>query len=86
MVDSLAALDRYPWSGHGSVMGKVDCDWHDTAYVLNWFGKSLKQARRVYRIFVEKGIAMGQQPQRHWAYHLLKLQSFLAFQPREFQK
>jgi REP-associated tyrosine transposase len=62
MVDSLAALDRYPWSGHGSVMGYVENGWHETGYVLSWFGKRLKQARRAYRIFVERGIAMGQQP------------------------
>jgi len=62
MVDSLEALDCYPWSGHGSVMGYVEYGWHETGYVLNWFGKRLKHARGVYRIFVEKGIAMGQQP------------------------
>jgi REP-associated tyrosine transposase len=62
MVDSLEALDRYPWSGHGSVMGYVEYGWHETGYMLSCFGKRLKQARRAYRIFVERGIAMGQQP------------------------
>lgn len=62
MVDCLSALDCYAWSGHRSVMGNVAYEWHDTEYVLNWFGKRLKSARQVYRIFVEKGIAIGRQP------------------------
>ncbi len=62
MVESLPSLDRYAWSGHGSVMGQVAYEWHDTEYVLNWFGKRLKQARQNYRCFVEKGVAMGRQP------------------------
>ena len=62
MVDSLSALDYYAWSGHGGVMGHVAYEWHDTEYVLNWFGKRLKQARQVYRGFVEKGIEIGRQP------------------------
>jgi putative transposase len=62
MVDSLSALDRYPWSGHSSVMGHAEYDWHDTAYVLGWFGKRLKHARQTYRRFVEGGIEMGRQP------------------------
>ena len=62
MVDSLAALDRYPWSAHGSVLGSAEYDWHVTGYVLNWFGKRLKHARQAYRIFMERGIAIGQLP------------------------
>jgi REP element-mobilizing transposase RayT len=62
MVESLSALDRYEWSGHGSIMGHGTYEWHDTEYVLSWFGKRLKEARRNYRVFVEKGVAMGRQP------------------------
>jgi putative transposase len=62
LVDSLAALDRYPWSGHGCVMGYVEYSWYEIGYVLNWFGKTLKHARRAYRNFIEKGIEMGHQP------------------------
>ncbi len=46
MVDSLSALDRYEWSGHGGIMGHGIYEWYDTEYVLSWFGKRLKEARR----------------------------------------
>ncbi len=31
MVDSLSALDRCEWSGHGSIMGHGIHEWHDSA-------------------------------------------------------
>jgi hypothetical protein len=61
MVDSLSSMDRYAWSGHGSIMGQVAYQWHDTEYVLNWFEKRLKQARRNYCDFIEKGVGMDRQ-------------------------
>ncbi len=39
LVKSLTKLDRYRWSGHGAIMGKVKCDWQHRDYVLRWFGK-----------------------------------------------
>jgi len=62
MVESMMGLDRYAWSGHSGIMGHKAYDWHDTAFVLNWFGKRRRSARLSYRNFVEKGIAMGRQP------------------------
>ncbi|MDA8141019.1 MAG: transposase [Desulfobacteraceae bacterium] len=62
MVESIASLDQYPWSGHSSIMGHSAHDWHDAVFVLNWFGKRMRDARLAYRDFVEKGIAMGRQP------------------------
>jgi putative transposase len=62
MVGSMTALDHYPWSGHSGIMGHKAHDWHDTAFVLNWFGNRMRSARAAYRNFVEKGIAMGRQP------------------------
>ncbi|MFC1578356.1 transposase, partial [Thermodesulfobacteriota bacterium] len=34
MVKSLSKLDRYRWSGHGAIMGKVKYDWQDRDYTL----------------------------------------------------
>ena len=62
VVDSLSALDRYPWSGHSGIMGHVPYEWIDADYVLNWFGKRLKQARQSYHNFVENGLGMGRRP------------------------
>jgi putative transposase len=43
-------------------MGRVDHEWQDTAYVLEWFGKRGKGARSQYRDFIEKGVTMGKRP------------------------
>jgi REP element-mobilizing transposase RayT len=62
-VKSLAKLDRYRWSGHGVIMGKVDYDWQDRDYVLRWFGQKEGAAKKNYRQYVEKGIAQGRRPE-----------------------
>ena len=62
MVDSISALDHYPWSGHSGIMGHLSSEWADVEYVLNWFGKRLKQARQAYHNFIVKGVGMGRQP------------------------
>jgi REP element-mobilizing transposase RayT len=62
IVESLAELDHYYWSGHSALVGRVEYSWQDTAYVLKWFGEDLKEARQVYKQYVEHGIALGSQP------------------------
>jgi REP element-mobilizing transposase RayT len=34
IVESLAELDHYYWSGHSALVGRVEYSWQDTAYVL----------------------------------------------------
>ena len=69
------SLDKYPWSGHSVLIGKQKnplvpeiplADEKDKYLaektvedVLQYFGKNLKEARRRYRVFVEKGIKHG---------------------------
>lgn len=62
VVDKLVKLDRYEWSGHSVVMNYRKNDWQDREYVLKWFGDKEGEARRLYRAFVEKRIAMGDRP------------------------
>jgi len=62
LVDSLAQLDRYRWSGHGALMGKVKNEWQDDEYVLSWFGRRVGEARREYRHYVSEGISQGRRP------------------------
>jgi putative transposase len=62
IVKSVIELDSYQFSGHSALMGKVQNSWQDCGYVLKWFGKERRQARRHYRQFVEMGIALGRQP------------------------
>ena len=63
LVKSLAQLDRYRWSGHSVILGKVKNDWQDQDYVLKWFGKKEGEARRAYRNYVKKGIDQGRRPE-----------------------
>jgi REP element-mobilizing transposase RayT len=63
LVKNLIHLDRYPWAGHGVLMGKVEYSWQDVDYVLSWFGKGAGQARRLYRRFVADGIDQGRRPE-----------------------
>jgi len=62
VVDTLAKLDRYKWSGHSVMMNHRKNNWQDREYVLKWFGAKEGEARRSYRAFVEKGIAIGGRP------------------------
>ena len=75
LVEDLKTLDKYPWSGHSALIGKqknplvpeIPLAIKEDEYlaektvedVLQYFGKSLKEACRRYRQFVEKGIKQG---------------------------
>ena len=59
LVRNLAQLDRYRWSGHGVLMGKITNDWQDRDYVLKWFGKKEGEAKNAYRNYVKKAIGQG---------------------------
>lgn len=63
LVQNLERLDRYAWSGHGVLVGKLKYSWQDADYVLSWFGKRAGQARRVYRHYVAEGIDQGRRPE-----------------------
>jgi len=59
LVAGMKELDRFAYCGHGVLMGKVDAQWQNTAYVTRLFDNHLPTARRRYRQFVQKGIADG---------------------------
>ena len=59
LVPNLSKLDRYSFSGHSVVMGRHSNNWQDADTVLRLFGENVAAARRQYRAFVEKGIALG---------------------------
>lgn len=63
LVKSLTQLDRYRWSGHGVIMGKIEYNWQNRDDVLKWFGKKEGEAKNAYRNYVEKGIAKGRRPE-----------------------
>jgi hypothetical protein len=59
IVSDLAELDRFRWSGHAVIMGQASLPTQATEEVLLYFGKRAAEARRLYRAFVEDGIAVG---------------------------
>lgn len=63
LVKDMDALDRYRFSGHGSIMGKTENGWQSVNEVLLLFGSKSAAARRSYREFVVKGVEMGRQPE-----------------------
>ena len=63
LVNGIGALDKYPYSGHSTLMGMVKNEWQDTEYVLGWFGKGIKQARSRYHDFIKEGVSMGKRPE-----------------------
>jgi REP element-mobilizing transposase RayT len=63
LVESLSELDRYPWSGHSVLLGKLENDWQDSDYVLKWFGSGRREARRIYRQFIQRGVNHGRRPE-----------------------
>lgn len=62
-VADLSALERYPWSGHASLLGRIKTDWQAIDYVLGWFGGTAKAARKAYREFVAQGEHRGRRPE-----------------------
>ncbi len=63
LVKSLTHLDRYRWSGHGVLMGKIKNEWQNRDYVLRWFGQKQGEAKKAYRSYVKKGIDQGRRPE-----------------------
>jgi len=59
MVESLDALDHYPYSGHSVIMGFWKREWQDVDTVLGYFGRRERVARRKYRVYVEQGVRQG---------------------------
>ena len=44
-------------------MGKGDCDWQETKYVLSCFGKSILEARENYYSYMKEGMDQGRRPE-----------------------
>jgi len=62
-VEKIKDLDKYPYSGHSAILGKVRNDWQQIDYVLALFGERKTDARKAYRQFIEKGISQGRRPE-----------------------
>ena len=63
VVPDLRALDRYPWTGHSALLGRVRRPWQAVAAILERFHRTAGEARRRYRAFVAEGVAQGRRPE-----------------------
>lgn len=63
LVEDLNFLEKYPWCGHGILMGRFKNEWQDRDHVLSWFGKKEGMARRAYQKYVAEGVAQGRRPE-----------------------
>jgi len=63
LVDNLAELGSYPWSGHSALLGTVSREWQDRETILACFGSDIEKAKKGYERFVSDGIALGSRPE-----------------------
>ena len=59
LVENMDQLDKYPFSGHSTIMGNRELSWQECEEVLLYFGKRKGTAKRKYREFVFNGIEEG---------------------------
>ena len=62
LVRDLAALDKYPWTGHSGLLGRRKQPWQAGDEVLGRFAKARGPARQRYRAFVAEGVGQGRRP------------------------
>lgn len=60
LVHDMDALGRYPWCGHGVLLGEHSLRGQVTEEILLRFSSRLPIARQLYRQFVVDGLAQGQ--------------------------
>ena len=63
VLEDVAALKAYPFTGHSALMGRGVRSWQDTAYVLALFGRSVSEARRNLQRHVTQWSAKGRCPE-----------------------
>ncbi len=63
IVKTIEELDRYPFCGHRTLLGKARHPWMDADYVLLQFGKTKRKGLAEYRKFMQDGAGLGRQPE-----------------------
>ena len=62
IVKDIEHLEKYPYSGHSTILGNKNFIWQDIDKILRLFHKKRYLARRHYINFVQKGIVRGKRP------------------------
>lgn len=63
LVKDLDHLARFPWCGHGALMGTASLEGQCTRDALAFFGDHLQEARGKYQTFIADGIDQGNRPE-----------------------
>lgn len=63
VVRGMGELNRYRWTGHSAIVGKVERKWQDVETVLAYFGRRRKKAIAGYEQFLREGMRYGIRPE-----------------------
>ena len=63
ILENVAALNHFPFTGHSVLMGTTERPWQDTEYVLKSFGGTLSEARKNLQEHLFKSSAKGRCPE-----------------------
>ena len=63
IVATIEQLDRYPMSGHRTLIGKARHPWMDVDHALSEFGTTRRKAINEYRRFMQEGQNQGHLPE-----------------------
>jgi REP element-mobilizing transposase RayT len=63
LVADVKQLEKYPYSGHGTILGNQSNPWQDRDSVLAQFGKREGEAKEAYRRYVAEGVGLGRRPE-----------------------
>lgn len=63
MLTSRGELNRYPWSGHRTLIGKAKNAWMDVDHALSQFGTTRRKAVNEYQRFIQEGFGQGRLPE-----------------------
>ncbi len=61
-VEDLGRLNKYPWSGHSALVGKIGRKWRETRCASSFFGSS-ENSKANCLSCVEKGLGQGRRPE-----------------------
>jgi REP element-mobilizing transposase RayT len=59
IVSDLNELNRHPFCGHSALMGRDKRPWQDVDYVLGYFGRTVRRAKKAYLNYVDAGVEQG---------------------------
>lgn len=59
ILENITQLDKYPWTGHSTIMGKTKRKWQSINSVVMWFNKNKTKALLEYKEFIKQGMHQG---------------------------